>query len=312
MKRKITILVPVYNEEQVLLAFYDEIIKIASDLSKYDWEFLFVNDGSRDNSMNILEQLRSKDKRVVYVDLSRNFGKESAMLAGFDYATGDCAINMDADLQHPPSLIPELIGFWEQGYDDVYAKRKDRPGESFLRKKFSHTFYKMMSKFSEIEIPQNTGDFRLLDRKCIDALNNLRETQRYTKGLYAWIGFNKKEVFYKQQERTLGNSKWSFSSLFDLAIDGITSFSVLPLRFASLLGFVISFFAFIYLIIVVLKSIFYGENVQGFPTIVTLILFLGGMQLVAIGIIGEYLGKIFNETKHRPNYIIKKYSGNEK
>ena len=274
----------------------------------YEWELMFVNDGSRDNTLQELIKLRQQDKRVNYVDLSRNFGKETAMLAGFDYVTGDCMVIIDADLQHPPTLIPDMIKLWEQGYDDVYAKRKTRGKESWLRKRLSLQFYKILQSSSRFDVLQNVGDFRLLDRSCINALKKMRESERYTKGMYCWIGFKKKEIEFVQGDRVAGESSWNYRGLFTLAIDGITSFTNAPLRISTFVGFVVSMFAFLYMIYVFFKALIYGDPVQGYPTLVILILFLGGIQLLSLGIIGEYIGRIYNETKNRPDYIVRVFN----
>lgn len=305
--KKITILIPCYNEEASLPLLYEALQSLMGECPNYEWELLFVNDGSKDNTLQIIKQLRANDSRVCYIDLSRNFGKEAAMLAGFDYATGDCMVIIDADLQHPPTLIPHMIALWEEGYDDVYAKRRDRGEESWLRKRLSLLFYRLLQHTTRIEILPNVGDFRLLDRRCIDVLRQLRETERYTKGMFCWIGFKKKEILFDQCDRVAGQSSWKFSSLFNLAIEGITSFTTSPLRISTVLGFFISVFAFLYMVFVIIKTFIYGEDVQGFPTLIITILFLGGIQLISIGIIGEYIGRIFNETKNRPVYIVKKY-----
>ena len=231
------------------------------------------------------------------------------MLAGFDYAKGNCVIIIDADLQHPPTLIPEMLKYWEDGYDDVYAKRITRGKESWLRKKLSLAFYYILQKSTKVEILQNVGDFRLLDRKCIDTLKKLRETQRYTKGMFCWIGFNKKEITFEQGNRVAGSTSWNFKSLFNLAIEGITSFTTAPLRIATIIGLIVSLVTFMYAIIILLKTIIWGEEIQGFPTLAIIILFLGGTQLLSLGIIGEYLARIFHETKKRPVYVIKEYKG---
>lgn len=311
MAKKISILVPCYNEESSLPLFYEELSRIMenTELSAYEWEILLINDGSKDDTLNIMRHMREHDNRVSYVDLSRNFGKEKAMMAGFDYVTGDCMIIMDADLQDPPSLIPEMVHWWEQGYDDVYAKRKSRGEESWLRKQFSLLFYNLLQKMTKIEILKNVGDFRLLDRNCINALKRLRESERYTKGMFCWIGFKKKEILFDRGDRVAGKSAWNFWSLFSLAIEGITSFTTSPLRISSIFGFTISIVAFIYMIFIILKTMLFGEPVQGFPTIVTLILFLGGIQLISIGILGEYISRIFNESKQRPIYIVREHNG---
>lgn len=307
--RKVSILVPCYNEEASLPLLYPELKKLMDNEKDYEWEVLFVNDGSKDNTINIIKGLRESDKRICYVDLSRNFGKENAMLAGFDYVTGDCMVIMDADLQDPPSLIPEMLKYWEEGYDDVYAKRNNRGKESWLRKKFSLLFYAILQKSTRFEVLKNVGDFRLLDRCCIEALKKMRETERYTKGMFCWIGYKKKEIIFDRGDRAAGQSNWNFFSLFNLAIEGITSFTTTPLRFASIFGFIIAFFAFILMIYYLVKTIIWGDDIQGFPTLITVILFLGGVQLLSIGILGEYLGRIFNETKGRPVYIAREYNG---
>ena len=279
--------------------------------SSYEWEVLFVNDGSKDNTIELIIDLRKKDNRISYLDLSRNFGKENAMMAGFDYVTGDCMVIMDADLQHPPSLIPEMLKHWEDGYDDIYAKRIHRGKENWMRKRLSLLFYNIMGRLSRIEIPQNVGDFRLLDRSCISALQELREVERYTKGLFAYIGFKKKEILFNQDDRALGETSWNYKSLMGLAINGITSFSTAPLKVSTYIGLIVSLISFIYLFFVFIKTILYGDPIQGYPTIVSLILFLGGIQLLSIGIIGEYLGRIFIESKRRTPYIVREYNNNK-
>lgn len=307
--KKVTILIPCYNEQESLLTLYARLKLLMDANVSYCWEILFVNDGSKDNTIHIIKQLHYKDSRISYVDFSRNYGKEAAMLAGFDYATGDCMVIMDADLQHPPELIPGMLMLWEEGYDDVYAKRKSRGKESWMRKQFSLLYYKILQKTTRVEILQNVGDFRLLDRKCIDVLKTLRESQRYTKGMFCWIGFKKKEIEFEQCDRLAGTSSWNFWSLFSLAIEGITSFTTVPLRLSTVVGFFISIIAFIYMCYILAKTLIYGDPVQGFPTLMIVILFLGGVQLLSLGIIGEYLGRIFYETKNRPVYVVREYSG---
>jgi len=309
MKKKISILIPCYNEAASLPLLVDELMQVVYHQSDYEWEILFVNDGSKDNTIEIIKQLRTKDERICYVDLSRNFGKEKAMLAGFDYVTGDCMIIMDADLQHPPDAIPKMLEEWENGYDDVYGKRVSRGKESWLRKTFSLLFYKLLQKLTRVEVLQNVGDFRLLDRSCINVLKQLREQERYTKGMFSWIGFAKKEVEFETQDRIAGQSSWNYKQLVNLAIEGITSFTIAPLKISTFIGVIVAFLAFIYMIYVVIRTILYGDPVQGYPTLIIVILFLGGLQLLALGIIGEYLGRIFNETKKRPTYIAKEYNG---
>lgn len=303
--RKVSILIPVYNEEKMLPLLVPELKKvIAAEQGRYEWEVMFVNDGSRDGSLAMLKDICGRERGFHYVSLSRNFGKENAMLAGFDYVSGDCMVIMDADLQDPPSLIPQMLEYWEQGYEDVYAKRANRGKESWMRKQFSLLFYRILDHATRFDILQNVGDFRLLDRKCIDALRELRESERYTKGMFCWIGFKKKEVVFDRGDRAAGQSNWNFWSLFNLAIEGITSFTTAPLRFATVMGAVVAFMAFVFLLFYVAKRLIIGDPVQGFTTLAAIMLFLGGIQLLTIGILGEYIGRIFNETKRRPVYVV--------
>ena len=306
--KKISLLIPCYNEEKTIPMLYPELTKLMEKNDQYEWEVMFVNDGSVDGTMDELRRLREKDQRFNYVDLSRNFGKEIAMLAGFDYVTGDCMIIIDADLQDPPSLIPEMLKYWEEGYEDVYAKRKSRGKESWLRKRLSLLFYKLLQSSSRFDVLQNVGDFRLLDRCCINALKRMRESERYTKGMYSWIGFKKKEVEFDRGDRVAGQSSWNYKQLFSLAIDGITSFSNLPLRISTVIGCLVSLLAFIYMLFVYVKALVWGDPVRGYPSMVMLILFLGGIQLLSLGIIGEYIGRIYNETKNRPDYIVREFN----
>lgn len=307
--KKVSILVPCYNEEKSLQLLYQELKTLMDSQNNYEWEILFIDDGSEDDTLNAIKSLRREDERIAYVSLSRNFGKENAMLAGIDYVTGDCMVIMDADLQDPPSLIPEMLKYWEEGYQDVYAKRADRGKESWLRKKLSLLFYKILDSTTRFDVLQNVGDFRLLDRQCINALKRLRESERYTKGLFCWIGYKKKEIIFNRGDRVAGDSNWSFWSLFNLAIEGITSFTTAPLRIATFSGFIIALCAFFYALYFITKTLIYGDPVQGFTTLIVIILFLGGIQLITIGILGEYIGRIFNETKNRPTYIASEYNG---
>lgn len=235
-KKLVTILVPAYNEQEVLNMLYDRLKNIMDENTNYDFEVLLVNDGSKDNTLNIIMELREKDKRINYLNLSRNYGKETAMIAGLDYIKGDCVVIIDADLQDPPELIPEMLKYWEEGYDDVYAKRNSRKGETFLKKFTSKMYYKILQGFTKIEIQKDTGDFRLLDRRCVEALKQIRESQRYTKGLFSWIGYNKKEIRYDRDPRAAGATHWNYKKLIDLSIDGITSFTTSPLRWSAIIG----------------------------------------------------------------------------
>ena len=307
-KKLITILVPAYNEQEVLHLLYDRLVKLMNENTGYDFEILLVNDGSKDKTFEIMQELREKDKRFCYLNLSRNFGKETAMIAGLDYCNGDAVVIIDADLQDPPELIPEMIKYWEEGYDDVYAKRKSREGETWLKKFTSKMYYKVLQGFTRIEIQKDTGDFRLLDRRCVEALKSMRENQRYTKGLFSIIGYNKKEILYDRDPRAAGQTKWNYGKLIDLSIDGITSFTTSPLRWAAILGILISGVAFIYMIYIIIKTLATGIDVPGYASLMVVILFLGGIQLIFLGIIGEYLGRTFNESKHRPLYFIERYN----
>jgi glycosyltransferase involved in cell wall biosynthesis len=304
--KTVTILLPAFNEAESFTELKECMDKVAVDNSSYEWQFLMVNDGSTDDTLEQMQQLHSADSRYHYLDLSRHYGKEIAIMAGLDYAEGDAIIIMDADMQHPIDVIPEMLKYWEEGYDDVFAQRQESH-ESWIKQTTSHLYYQLLQHSTDITIQMNTGDFRLLDRKCVEALRQMRETDRNTKGMYSWIGFHKKGIDYHQKKRAHGTTKWHFGSLVNLALTGITSFTTAPLRFASVLGFIISILAFIYLIYIIIKTIFVGEPVQGFPTLMTTILFLGGIQLISLGIIGEYLSHIFNETKKRPGYFIREY-----
>lgn len=310
--KRITILVPCYNEGASLPLLYEELTKLIDGENGYEWEVLLVNDGSKDNTLQIIKELHTEDHRIAYVNLSRNFGKENAMLAGFDYATGDCMVIMDADLQHPPHVIPKMIRKWEEGFEDVYGKRLSRGKESWVRKRLSLMFYSVLKHSVRYDILPNVGDFRLLDRKCINVLKQMRESERYTKGMYAFIGFKKTFVEFETQERVAGKTSWNFMGLMKLAVEGVTSFTTAPLRFSTLLGAIVSLAAFIYMMFVIAKTVIWGEVVQGYPTLVILILFLGGVQLLSLGVIGEYIARIFNESKHRPVYIVEEYEGDKK
>lgn len=307
MKKTVSIIIPAYNEEASLQALYESVCKETERLTDYSFELLFINDGSNDTTQDIIRRLADGDPRVAYVELSRNFGKEAAMLAGFDHAKGDCCVVMDADLQHPPSVIGQMLPWWEQGYEDVYARRRTRGKEGWLRRRLTMLFYRILDRSTRFNVLQNVGDFRLLDRKCIDALRQLRESERYTKGLFSWIGFRKKDILFDQEERLYGESHWSLLKLTGFAIEGITSFTTAPLRIATLLGLLTGIGAFAYLIYTFVKAIVYGDPVAGYPTLICVMLFLGSVQLICLGIIGEYLGRVFNESKRRPIYLVEDY-----
>ena len=307
--KKISVIIPAYNEEESLPILKQRMEKLMNSMENYEFEILFINDGSKDNTINIIKEMREEDNRINYVDFSRNFGKEIAMIAGLDYATGDCAIFMDADLQDPPELIPELVKYWEQGYDDVYAKRRSRKGETWLKKFTSKMYYKILQKTTKIEIQKDTGDFRLLDKRCVNALKKLREAERNTKSMFSWIGYNKKEVLFDRDPRVAGTTKWNYKKLIDLAIDGITSFTTSPLRISTYLSIPTFLALVVYFVYVIVKCVTQHVAIQAFQAIILLVLFFAGIQIMLFGIMGEYLGRIFNETKNRPLYFIKEYNG---
>jgi len=308
----VSILIPFFNEAEVLPLLFDRLNAFMDCHTECQWEVLMVNDGSTDNSLLMVDQMHRKDNRWQYIDLSRNFGKEVAMMAGLDYVSGDCVVIMDADLQDPPELIPQMIALWRQGYDDVYATRRDRGKESPLRKHLSLTYYRILQHATKIPVLQNAGDFRLLDRCCIDALKQIREVQRYTKGLFCWIGFKKKEITFDRCDRAAGQTKWNYWKLFGLAIEGITSYTTMPLRISTIAGIIASLSAFVVMVYFLTKTLIWGDDVQGFPTLVVLMLFLGGLTLLSLGLLGEYIGRIFNETKGRPAYFVRTSTVNAK
>ena len=307
---RITIIVPCYNEQEVIEMFYPIVQAEVEKIPDTEFNYVFVNDGSRDATLEKLREIAAKYENVTYLSLSRNFGKENAMMAGIDFADGDAVIIMDADLQHPPTKIAEMVHWWRKGYDDVCAKRVDRAGETWLKRSCADLFYKIMKKFStSYEMQRDVGDFRLLDRRCIEALKLMRENQRFTKGLFTWVGYHKKEIPFEVQPRAAGTTTWNYFALFNLAMKGMTSFTTAPLRLMTLLGISISFGATLYMIFTFLMALMYGDPVAGYPTLMTVILFLGGAQLLALGIIGEYLGQIFHETKSRPIYLVEEVNG---
>lgn len=309
-RKKVTVLVPAYNEAGQLPALHAELRRmVAASGVAYGWEFLVVDDGSTDDTQAVLRQLRAEDPRLRYVTLSRNFGKENALMAGFDYATGDCVVMMDSDLQHPVDVIPAMLREWEAGYDDVYGRRLSRGREPFVRRRLTMAYYRLLQSSTRIDVLAEMGDFRLLDRRCVDAVRALRENSRYTKGLLGWIGYRKKGVDYTPDERYGGKSRFSYRKLVNLAAEGICGFSTSPLRATTLLGLAVALGAFVYILFVLCKTLIWGESVQGYPTLMCVILFLGGCQLTAIGIIGEYIGRIYNETKRRPPYIADNVNG---
>jgi glycosyltransferase involved in cell wall biosynthesis len=302
----LTVIVPAYNEEEVIGEFHARLTSVLDTLP-LDAEILYVNDGSRDRTMALLSDIHESDERVAVIDLSRNFGKEIAMSAGLEHAQGDAVVVIDADLQDPPELITEFIAEWEKGYDVVYAKRLHRKGETLLKKGTAHLFYRTMQKLSDFPIPEDTGDYRLMSRRAVDALCKLSERHRFMKGLFAWIGYKQKAVLYNRDERYAGETKWNYLKLWNFAIEGITSFTIVPLKFASYFGGVIALLAFLYGIYMIIDTLLYGNPVPGYPSLIIIVLFLGGVQLAAIGVLGEYVGRIFTETKQRPLYFVQEH-----
>lgn len=300
----LSIVAPAYNESASINEFYSRLMTSTKEL-ELSLEIVYVNDGSIDNTLELMRSQQASDSRISIINLSRNFGKEVALTAGLDNALGDAVVVIDTDLQDPPELIPELVSKWLAGNDVVNAKRIKRKGESWFKKLSSYMYYRFLYQLSDIKIPKDTGDFRLLSRNALDALLKLREKHRYMKGLFAWVGYSQVEVTYERDERYAGSTKWSFWNLVNLAFEGLTSFSVLPLRLASMIGVLSAFMALVFGVVIILKKFIYGDPVAGYPSLVVLITFIGGIQLLALGVIGEYLGRVFNETKNRPLYLIK-------
>jgi glycosyltransferase involved in cell wall biosynthesis len=300
----LSVVVPAFNEEEVIPAFHQRLADVLDSMDVRA-EILYVNDGSTDGTMGCMEELRSTDHRVSILDLSRNFGKEIAMSAGIDHSRGDAVVVIDADLQDPPETIPELLIQWQNGYDVVYAQRVDRAGESWLKRATAHLFYRLMKRITRVAIPEDTGDFRLLSRRAVESLKTLREQHRFMKGLFAWIGYPQKGVPYHRDPRFAGHTKWNYWKLWNFALEGITSFTIAPLKMSTYLGLLAAFGAFIYALFVIVKTLVFGEPVKGYPSLMVVILFLGGIQLFTIGVIGEYLGRTFNESKQRPLYLLK-------
>ncbi|HEC29927.1 MAG TPA: glycosyltransferase, partial [Gammaproteobacteria bacterium] len=301
----LTVVVPVFNEQDVIDVFYQRLVDSMKDIG-IGLEIILVDDGSSDNSSDHIAELASRDDRICVVELSRNFGKEIALTAGLDHANGDAIVVIDADLQDPPELIPVLLQEWQAGYDVVYARRASRKGDTFLKKITAYIFYRVMQSSSRVRIPADTGDFRLLSRRALNALLKLREQHRYMKGLFAWIGYSQKEVLYDREARYSGRTKWSYWKLWNLALEGITSFTTAPLRLSTYMGMLTAGASFIFGIYIIMQKILFGNPIEGYPSMMTIILFLSGMQLISIGVIGEYLGRMFDETKGRPLYLIKK------
>jgi polyisoprenyl-phosphate glycosyltransferase len=305
----LSVVIPVFNEADCILDFHARLAAVMERLGS--WEAIYVNDGSRDETLPRLEALRRHDSRIALLNLSRNFGKEVATTAGLDHARGDAVIVIDADLQDPPELIAELVAGWRTGFDVVYAKRRARAGESRAKRASAALFYRLMTHLGRVEMPADTGDFRLLSRRAVDAVLQLREQHRMMKGLFAWVGFPSKAVLYDRAPRHAGESKWNWWRLWNLALEGITGFTVMPLKVATYLGLAVALLAAVYGAQVVVKTLLFGNPVAGYPSLMTVMLFLGGVQLITLGVIGEYLGRIFNETKNRPLYLVERFIPSE-
>lgn len=304
MSETLSVIVPAFNEEEVLPEFHRRLSAVLDDLP-FDSEIIYVDDGSGDQTAEALHRLAAADSRVGVIELSRNFGKEIAVSAGLDAVCADAAVIIDADLQDPPEVIKEMVEVWKQGFDVVYGKRTERRGESYAKRATAALFYRFIQKLSRVKIPEDAGDFRLLSRRAIASLRKLREQHRFMKGLFAWIGYPQAAVPYCRDPRFRGSSKWSYWRLWNFALEGFTSFTTLPLRLASYLGLGIAAFGFVYAAVIIFRTLVYGETVRGYPSLMVVILCLGGVQLVSLGVIGEYLGRMFDEAKGRPLYFVK-------
>lgn len=306
MRKKISVIVSCYNEEESLPLFYEEMRKVMAEMSQNDFELIFVNDGSRDNTLKEIKELRAKDKRVRYISFSRNFGKEAAMKAGLDYSTGDYVTLMDADLQDPPKMLPEMLNILEsEHYDCVGTRRVTRKGEPVIRSFFARKFYKIINKMSKVEMVDGARDYRLMTRQMVEAIKSCEEYNRYSKGLWSFVGFKTKWLEFENVQRVAGETKWSFWKLFKYAIEGIVAFTTAPLTMAAFLGILFCFIAFIMIIVIIFKTLVWGDPVSGWPSLACIIIFVSGIQLFFMGIFGEYLAKTYLETKKRPLYIVK-------
>ncbi len=306
MRKKISVIVSCYNEEESLPLFYEEMRKVMAEMSQNDFELIFVNDGSRDNTLKEIKELRAKDKRVRYISFSRNFGKEAAMKAGLDYSTGDYVTLMDADLQDPPKMLPEMLNILEsEHYDCVGTRRVTRKGEPVIRSFFARKFYKIINKMSKVEMVDGARDYRLMTRQMVEAIKSCEEYNRYSKGLWSFVGFKTKWLEFENVQRVAGETKWSFWKLFKYAIEGIVAFTTAPLTMAAFLGILFCFIAFIMIIVIIFKTLVWGDSVSGWPSLACIIIFVSGIQLFFMGIFGEYLAKTYLETKKRPLYIVK-------
>lgn len=303
-KVDLSVVVPMYNEEAVVDVFFSQIIPVLQDMD-LTWEIVCVNDGSRDQTLGKLQEYAVMEPRIVIVDLSRNFGKEAAMTAGLDHARGDAVVPIDADLQDPPALIMSMVTKWREGYEVVYATRSCRESDNWLKRWTASAFYVLFNRLAEIQIPTNTGDFRLMDRKVVEALGRFPERTRFMKGIFAWTGFRQVAVTYERSARVAGSTKWRYWKLWNFALDGVTSFTTLPLRVWSYIGSIVAALAFFYGIFITLRTMMFGVDVPGYASLMVVMLFLGGAQLLSLGVMGEYIGRICQEVKQRPVYIVR-------
>ena len=304
--KKITVIVPCYNEAEALHYYYQEMARVMTLMNTYDFELLFVNDGSRDQTLDIMKELANNDKRIKYISFSRNFGKEAAMYAGFEKSTGDYVCLMDADLQDPPKLLPEMVkAIEEDGYDSAATRRVTRKGEPPIRSFFARMFYKIMNKISDTELMDGARDYRLMTRQFVNSLLDMKEYNRFSKGLFGWVGYKTKWIEFENVERVAGETKWSFWKLLVYAVDGAVAFSTAPLAIASVLGMLMLLVSFIFIVFIIIRTLIFGDPVSGWPSLVCIITLIGGIQIFCVGILGEYLSKVYLETKRRPIYIVK-------
>ena len=301
-----SVVVPAFNEAVGLAAFHARLLPVMDSLG--EWEIIYVDDGSTDDTRAAIEALRRADNRIATIGLSRNFGKEIAITAGLDHASGDAVIVIDADLQDPPEIIPALVAAWRDGFDMVNAQRRVREGETRLKRATAHMFYRLMRNLGRVRLPTDTGDFRLMSRRVVDAVSQMREHHRFMKGLFAWVGFPTTSVLYDRAPRHVGETKWNYWRLWNFALEGITGFTVMPLKIATYLGLAVALLSVVYAAEVIVKTLILGNEVAGYPSLMAVVLFLGGVQLVTLGVIGEYLGRVFNETKRRPLYLVEHYA----
>lgn len=306
----ISIVAPAYNEQEVLGEFHRRVTEVLTGLG-CSYEIVLVNDGSRDGTLQLMHVLRERDPHVAVIDLSRNFGKEIALSAGLDHTKGEIVIVLDSDLQDPPELIPNMLEMWREGYDVVYGMRTVRDGETWFKKTTAKYFYRLIKQVSRVDIPKDTGDFRLMSRRAVESLCRLREEHRFMKGLFAWIGYPSRPLPYRRDRRAAGETKWNYWKLWNFAIEGITSFTVAPLKISTYLGLFVAALALLYAAVVIWKALFFSDPVRGYPSLMAVILFLGGVQLISIGLLGEYVGRIFNEVKQRPLYLVNRLLGSE-